>query len=190
MTTDWVFLKKQPSEKDRKANKFLSEMFLPYCIYIWRWEHFIYGFCYMGHPDPFRCSLLASKLTDLSGPSADIETTPCITRECCDLKVNMTGLWQYLLQVEKNLIKNSWTKNPNNLTTKTREQRYCNVNYIIRIPILLTKTNRNNPPTPPPQSGHHKFRTELLFCNHKSQRLRKKKIQEIQCENLWFSGML
>ena len=72
--------------------QWIWEMFLPDCIYIWWWKHFIYGFCYMGHPDYFRGSLVASKLTDLSGPSADIKATPCITRQCCDLKVNMTGL--------------------------------------------------------------------------------------------------
>lgn len=88
LASQFLFFNKLFCERDTKA----KEMFLPDCIDIWWWEHFIYGFSDMGHPDNLWGSLLRGKLADLRGPSADIQAPPGIPRQRCHLQGNVTGL--------------------------------------------------------------------------------------------------
>lgn len=158
--TEWFRKRSEVKEAQKQGDS--SGMFLPDCIYIWWWEHFIYGFSHMGHPDYLSGSLLAIELTDLSGPSADVKTTSGITRQCCYLKVNRTGL--YLLEVEKEYRRISRQKKTQQNSPTTKQESNATVNYVIQTGILgtisLTKTNRSSPATP--WFGHHKLKTDLF----------------------------
>lgn len=92
----------------------------------------------MGHLDYFRGSLSASKLADLSGPSADIKATPCITRQCCDLKVNTTGFSNIsyklsLAKINRQKRKIKPTHHQQKKNSATEQESNATLNYVTRI---------------------------------------------------------